>query len=298
VKLTLPTRGALLTARGALLTARGALLTARDALLAARGTALIAALLVLGATAALLDAQQGRRGGGRAEWCYVPAECPRAPYDGRFTFVRVYFPAGGGSGMMGGFQSEPPWHHDRPWAERNLSSIVREISYLRAFDGWHGGNVFALDDPELFRYPVLWLAEPGYWVPTEAEVRGLRAHLEKGGFIIFDDFFGGHWSNFTYQMARVLPELRPIRLTGDEPVFRAFFDIDVAALQIVYRGYAPEFFGIFEDNDPTKRQLAMINYNADIGEFMEYSATGFAPVDVTNEAYKLAVNYIMHAHMR
>jgi hypothetical protein len=258
-----------------------------------RRIALAAALLALAVTALVVQAQQFR-GGGRAEWCFSPEECPRAPYDGNFTFVRVYFPAGGGSGMRGGF-GEPPWHHDRPWAERNLSSIIREISYLRAFDGWHGGNVFALDDPEIMRYPVLWLAEPGFWVPTAAEADGLRQHLEKGGFIIFDDFFDRHWLNFEQQMARVLPGLRPIPLTGAEPIFRSFFDIDVAGLNIVYRGYSPEFYGIFEDNDPTKRQLAMINYNADIGEFMEYSATGFAPVDITNEAYKLAVNYIIYA---
>jgi hypothetical protein len=261
-----------------------------------RGAALLGLLMALGAGAALLDAQQGRRGGGRAEWCFTPEECPRAPYDGSFTFVRVYFPAGGGSGMMGGF-GEPPWHHDRPWAERNLSSIIREISYLRTFDGWHGGNVFGLDDPEIFRYPILWMSEPGYWVPADAEVQALRGYLEKGGFIIFDDFFDRHWINFERQMARVLPDLRPIPLTGTEPVFRAFFDIDIHELNIVYRGYRPEFHGIFEDNDPTKRQLAMINYNADIGEFMEYSATGFAPVDITNEAYKLAVNYMLYAHV-
>lgn len=262
-----------------------------------RRRGLLLALLALGVTAALVDAQQGRRGGGRGEMCFEPAECPRAPYDGRFTFVRVYFPAGGGSGITGGFGGgfgEPPWHHDRPWAERNLSSIIREISYLRTFDGWHGGNVFALDDPEIYRYPVLWMAEPGFWVPTEQQVTMLREYLLKGGFIIFDDFFDRHWVNFERQMARVLPGLRPIPMTGNEPIFRSFFDIDIHGLNIVYRGYSPEFYGIFEDNDPTKRQLAMINYNADIGEFMEYSATGFAPVDITNEAYKLAVNYVMY----
>jgi hypothetical protein len=255
--------------------------------------ALLASSLLALCVAAALDAQQGRRGG-RDLWCYSPPECPRAEYDGRFTFARAYFPAGGGSGMAGGF-GEPPWHHDRPFAERNLSSILGELSHVRAFDGWHGGNVFALDDPELFRYPVLWMAEPGYWVPTDAEVDGLRDYLLKGGFVIFDDFFAGHWVNFQRQMARVLPGLRPIPLTGDEPIFRSFFQVDPHALNIVYRGYTPELFGIFEDNDPTKRQLAMINYNADIGEFMEYSDTGFAPVDVTNEAYKLAVNYIVYA---
>ena len=51
-------------------------------------------------------------------------------------------------------------------------------------------NVMALSDPEIFRFPVLYMCEPGYWTVTDAEVAALRAHLQKGGFIIFDDFRG------------------------------------------------------------------------------------------------------------
>ncbi|CAN5436435.1 hypothetical protein BH23ACI1_BH23ACI1_09140 [soil metagenome] len=256
----------------------------------------IMALLALASVIAA-DAQQ-RRGGRGADRCVSPEECPRTPYDGRFTFVRVYFPAGGGAGLagFGGFGGEPPWHHDRPDAERNLSSIIREITFLRTFDGWHGGNVFALDDPEIFRYPLLWLAEPGYWQPTTSEAEALRTYLLKGGFIIFDDFRGPHWHNFEAQMRRVLPELTPIRLMGDEPIFRSFFEIDMHALRVAAYSDTPEYWGFFEDNDPTKRQLAVVNYNNDIGEFMEYSDTGFAPVDIANEAYKLGVNYVVYAH--
>src|SRR5690606_21321018 len=96
---------------------------------------------------------------------------------------------------------------------------------------------------------------------------------------------------------RVLPELEPVMLTGDEPIFRSFFDIDLAALTINQsnRGRGPTYWGLFEDNDPAKRQLAIMNVDNDIGEFMEYSATGFYPVDLSNDAYKLAVNYMVYA---
>jgi hypothetical protein len=52
---------------------------------------------------------------------------------------------------------------------------------------------------------------------------------------------------------------------------------------------------VYEDNDPSKRLLAIVNYDTDIGDYFEYSATGFAPVDLTNEAYKLGVNYWIYA---
>ena len=46
------------------------------------------------------------------------------------------------------------------------------------------------------------------------------------------------------------------------------------------------YWGIFEDNDPTKRLIAIANVNDDISEYWELSDTGFAPVDLNNEAYK------------
>ena len=39
----------------------------------------------------------------------------------------------------------------------------------------------------------------------------------------------------------------------------------------------------------------LINYNNDVAEYWEWSDTGFLPVDFTNEAYKLGVNYIVYA---
>jgi hypothetical protein len=255
------------------------------------------AALALGAVIA--SAQQRGRSYDDVPWCYAPDECPRTPYDGRFTFVRVYFDARSGLGGFGRYRGgrEPPWHHDRPYAERNLSSIMREVSLARTFDGMIGGNVFALDDPEIFRYPVLWLAEPGFWVPSDGEVDALRVYLLKGGFMIFDDFDGRAMYNLVAQMQRVLPDLQPIRMTGDEPIFRSFFDVELASLSFNQndRGPAPDYWGLFEDNDPTKRQLVIMNNNNDIGEFMEYSATGFYPVDLANDAYKLGVNYMVYA---
>jgi hypothetical protein len=252
--------------------------------------------VALAVSAALVYAQQ--RGWSRSPGdapCYSPEECPRAPYDGRFTFVRVYFDARGGFGRGG--SREPPWHHDRPFAERHLSSIMREISLVRTFDGPTGGNVFALDDPEIFRYPVLWLSEPGMWVPSEEEAESLRAYLLKGGFMIFDDFGGRDMQNLVEQLRRVLPELQPQRLTGEEPIFRSFFDIELNALTINQsnRRSAPEYWGLFEDNDRTKRQLVIMNNNNDIGEFMEYEPRGFYAVDMSNDAYKLGVNYMVYA---
>jgi hypothetical protein len=54
------------------------------------------------------------------------------------------------------------------------------------------------------------------------------------------------------------------------------------------------FRGIYEDNDPKKRLLAIINYNTDISEYWEFSSSGFQPVSDTNQAYQIGVNWIVY----
>ena len=65
-----------------------------------------------------------------------------------------------------------------------------------------------------------------------------------------------------------------------------------------YNAGRPVFRGLFEDNDPSGRLLMIVNYNTDISQFWEWSSTGFRPIDETNEAYKLGVNYVMYGLTR
>jgi hypothetical protein len=253
---------------------RGTRARAWRALRAGVASALVAAL---GAT--ILAAQGRRRAGAEVE--------PNVPYDGRFTFARIRYTVYGRSG----------WEFDYPAMERNLMAVTRELTTRAAHVA--GSNVHALDDPELMKYPVAYLSEPGYWLPSEREVEGLRAYLAKGGFLIVDDFMLGEWENFERQMRRVLPAARIERLDAGHPVFDAFFRI--ASLDMSYPGrplLRAEFLGIHEDNDPAKRLAVVINYNTDIGDYMEWSGAGWWPVNVSNDAYKLAVNYIVYGLTR
>ena len=230
---------------------------------------------------------------------------PFTEWDGRFVFVRIYFDANDAGGDPGFFRGrrgfsrgcggEPCWHHDYPYAETNLTALLGEITDLRAVVG---GNVIRASDPALHRFPLAWLAEPGHWAPDEKEVANLRSYLRKGGFLIFDDFGGEDTNHLLAIMQRIVPELRPIRLDGSEPIFHSFFDIEPENLLLhSYRAMRQDesYWGYFEDNDPGKRQLAILDADNDIGEFIEYNETGFSVVDMTNEAYKLAVNYIVYA---
>ena len=57
----------------------------------------------------------------------------------------------------------------------------------------------------------------------------------------------------------------------------------------------PSYLARFDDNDPSQRIVVLANYNNDLAEYWEWSATGMFPIGNTNEAYKLGVNYIIYA---
>jgi hypothetical protein len=218
-------------------------------------------------------------------------------YDGRFTFARLVYTTGPGGYYYRGL---PAWAHGYNLAEENLMKIMREVTILRPHI--EESNALALDDPELMKYPVAYMTEAGFWTMEDKEAAALRKYLLKGGFIIFDDFRddfrSAGWANFSMQMARILPEARVVDLSPAHPIFHSFFDIDTFDdLPQYYDRGRPIFRGIFENNDPTKRLMVMINFNTDVSNYWEFSATGFVPVEESNQGYKLGVNYVMYGLM-
>jgi hypothetical protein len=248
------------------------------------------------ALAASAAAQDGWFSGRERSRRPPPEVAGNTPYDGRFVFVRLRYGSGSGLAQFRGFRRgrEAPWAHDYPRADVHFMKILDEITLLAP--RMDGSNVLALDEPELFEYPFAYMSEPGFWDPSDEEVAGLSAYLAKGGFLIFDDFRSSDWYNVEEQMRRVVPGGRFVDLDGTHPVFHAFFEID-APLDFVppYGGEAPRFLGLFEDNDPGKRLMVVANLNNDLGEYWEFSDTGFVPIDLSNEAYKFGVNYVMYA---
>ncbi len=221
------------------------------------------------------------------------------PYDGRFTFVRLRFTPsvtgfgrGGGGGFFGGYDFK--WDHDYPRAERNFVRLLSELTSVRPRLG--GGNILPVDDPELFRFPVAYLSEPGFWTLTPGEAASLRRYLLQGGFLIVDDFAGDfQLVNFQRRIQEVLPDGRLVRLDVSHPIFHSFFEIETLELAHPLFNVPSAFFGIFEDNDPAKRLMVIANYNNDIGESWEWSDTGFIPIEISNTAYRFGVNYMVYA---
>jgi hypothetical protein len=214
-----------------------------------------------------------------------------AGYDGRFTFVRLRWGSDLGGFRRGGGAA---WNHDYPRAESHLARILKELTAIDVRTD--GSLVLSLDDPELLKYPIAFMWEPGFWNLTDREALAFRAYLRKGGFVVFEDFDGAQqWSHFEAQMRRVLPDARWVKLDNSHRIFDTFFKVkDAHAIVHPMVGIAPSYYGMFEDNDPTRRLIAVANFDNDIPEYWEWSGQGYYPVDTSNEAYKLGVNYVIY----
>ena len=133
------------------------------------------AALITGHDAA---AQRGRGGrpdisslGSPTDFYVHPLFAGNPTYDGRFTFARIKY-----RGFAHYTNEGPGWAHDFPEADENLMKILKEVTSARPFivDGKiRGGAIVALDDPQLFRYPVSYLSEPGGWFPNDQGALGL-----------------------------------------------------------------------------------------------------------------------------
>src|SRR5690349_15731566 len=110
-----------------------------------RVVSLVTLLCLAAALPAL--AQRGRRFG----FGWGPSASAPIAYDGRFVIVRLWY------------ASYPGWSYDYPDMEHNLSLIFKDLTALRVHP--NGSNIFRMDDPELLKFPIAYLSEPGYWYP-------------------------------------------------------------------------------------------------------------------------------------
>jgi len=94
------------------------------------------------------------------------------------------------------------WIVDWPDADNHFSSGVERLTRVHTGDPRH----VSLTDDHLFDYPWIYATQTGWWDLSQRETARLREYLERGGFLVTDDFWGPEqWEIFRETMNRVLP---------------------------------------------------------------------------------------------
>jgi hypothetical protein len=156
-----------------------------------------------------------------------------------------------------------------------------------------------LDSPEIFKYPFLYLSEPGFMILNEKEISNLGEYIRRGGFIMADDFRTAAYLHgpeelevLRYYLKRAVPERELVRLDLRHPIFHSFFDIDTLDMTPPYGDFVPQFWGM---SDERGRLQLIANYNNDIGDFWKYLDHGDKPLKDSAKATRLGIDYVVYA---
>lgn len=192
------------------------------------------------------------------------------------------------------------WMTDYPDAEYHLMEGISRMTNMdvELVDYYgHGGRLVSLEDEQIFDYPWLYAAEVGQWFLNVDEAARLREYLDRGGFLLVDDFWGLYeWQTFVQSMERVFPDRSIVELDDDDLVMHIFFDVDtsvqIPGIRGVPPGNIPHWRGIFDD---AGRLIVAINFNMDMGDAWEHARDPAYPAEMTAAAYRFAVNYIIYS---
>jgi hypothetical protein len=191
----------------------------------------------------------------------------------------------------------PPWHHDFPSSDEFLVGLLHELTGVRVTPNSY--KIVQLSSDEVFKYPFLYLSEPGFLTLNEKEIKNLGEYIRRGGFIMADDFRTAAYLHgpeelevLRYYLKRALPERELVQIDLSHPIFHSFFDIHTLKMNPPYGDFVPQFWGMSDEHGNLQ---VIANYNNDIGDFWKYLDHGDKPLKDSSQAIRLGINYIVYA---
>lgn len=234
-----------------------------------------------------------------------------------FTFARVIFQSDFSQNSR--LRRGPPlgWWVDYPDADLNFSYRLQQLTSIRTDPD---ARVLRLTDPDLHRYPLLYMEHAGYMRLNEDEIAALRSYLRGGGALFVNDFWGAdEWDGFAAQIARVLPEHPWKELTTDHPVFHCVYDLrgpmhrlrvptiqfwdenhdprdPLSPLQTIYRGEGFEEMHVQAMFDEKGQMMILAIHNSDVSDGWEREQENETYFNRFAEkiAYPLGINIVVY----
>jgi len=215
-----------------------------------------------------------------------------------FHFARLVYENAVGSRRY--LRGGGAWSIDYPDAEHHFMQGINRLSRLNGEPvdvSGEGGRLIRLSDERIFDYPWLYAVEVGQWHLSNSEARLIREYLDRGGFLLVDDFWGEEeWSVFMESLMRIFPDRTIRELPLEHELMHVHYDLDKSTQIPGTRGQRPgtrpHWRAIFDDDG---RVVVAINFNMDMGDAWEHADDPYYPQAMTAMAYRFAVNYVIYA---
>ena len=230
---------------------------------------------------------------------------PDANVPHEWTRARLKYTQYGGGGFGRRFGGGNRWTMDYPRSDRHL---LPGIARLTRIDARTVEQVVELDNSDdIYNWPALYGVEVGYWSLNDEEAVQLRDYLNRGGFLMVDDFHGNtEWEIFLEGIKKVFPDRDIVDLPDADPIFHTLYDLDhriqvpgEAALRngVTYEqgnngGRDPHWRAIY---DSKGRVVVAICHNMDLGDAWEHSDEASYPADMAIVAHRALQNYAIYS---
>ncbi len=176
----------------------------------------------------------------------------------------------------------------------NPSSLPNLLRFLHERLGFPTSDreaVVSATDPELARYPLLYLTGHGEIRLTEEEVAALRSYLESGGMLHADDNFGID-SSLRREIRRLFPDDPLVELPRDHPIYHMAYDFPDGIPKVhEHAGGPPHGYGVYHDG----RLVVFYSFNTDLGDGWEDPRVHHDPEPIRQAALRMGANVFVYA---
>lgn len=219
---------------------------------------------------------------------------PDAGEKTEYAFARLRYRSGWGGRRRGS------WGTDANKAERQFVQGVRRLTRVHVRSN---EQVIDVDSDDMYQWPWLYAVEVGSWGLSDPQAKRLRDYLDRGGFLMVDDFHGTYeWEAFMESLRRVFPDRPVVDLEEDDPIFHVLYNLDkrvqVPGRQYLYSGQTyerdgvePRFRAIIDDKG---RVQVAICHNMDLGDAWEWADYPEYPEKFASLAYRIGINYLVY----
>jgi len=195
---------------------------------------------------------------------------------GVLTIARVRYQGGG------------DWYND-PSCIPNLCSFIRSNTGV---DVEEREVQIALDDPDLFSHPILFLTGHGRIAFNDAETKALRKYLLGGGFLYADDDYGMD-AFFRREMKKVFPDREWLELPFSHGLYSVVFRFDHGLPKIhEHDNKPPQGFVLLDDRG---RVMVFYSYESNVSDGWVDPDVHRDPPERRQTALQMGTNIIVWA---
>lgn len=191
-----------------------------------------------------------------------------------------------------GYIGHRGWSHNYPDSDRNLNDFLERATRIDVLEESY--LIVELGSEAVFEYPFAYISEPGEMQLTDQEVVNFREFIDRGGFVLVDDFDGPiQMAQFRSQLTRAFPDRSLVPMPPGHAVWRAHMPLEnLQAMSAFVPGDDIVYYGLFND-DGTLAVLA--GHNSDLANFWDWYSDGRMPLKPSTDAFRLGTNAVVYS---